>query len=379
MPVKSISPAEKSMQEKLDRRKSEGLLRILRPENNLIDFCSNDYLGFARSPRIRSSDSRQLTAFSGSTGSRLIRGNNRFTEELEDRIAAFHKAESGLIYNSGYDANLGLFSSIASRGDTIIYDALIHASVRDGIRLSGGNAFRFVHNDCSDLEEKLKAGKGNLFVAVESIYSMDGDASPLEEIAELCMQYGANLIVDEAHASGVFGSRGEGLVAKAGLESKVFARLHTFGKALGCHGGIVLGSKVLRDFQINFSRAFIYTTALPPVSLQAISAAYDKLETETGQFALLHEKIVLFREIAGNGAVKGLMSSGSPIQCVVIPGNEASAKAAAGLIRSGCDVKAILSPTVPRGSERLRLCLHVFNTEEEIKHLVQILGGLDMN
>ena len=195
-------------------------------------------------------------------------------------LADFHKAESGLIFNSGYDANLGLFSCIAKKEDTLICDELIHASIIDGCRLSYANRFRFAHNDVEDLEDKLRRSKGNIFVAVESVYSMDGDMAPLKEIAAVCKKYNASLIVDEAHATGLFGDQGRGLVSQHGLEQEVFARVHTFGKALGCHGAVILGSETLRNYLVNFARSFIFTTALPVHSLIAVKCAYEMLMAE---------------------------------------------------------------------------------------------------
>jgi 8-amino-7-oxononanoate synthase len=238
-----------ALQQMLDKRKGESLYRSLQVQHGLIDFCSNDYLSFARSVPIARQARKYLSAdtyTSGATGSRSISGNTVLAEELEKFIANFHEAEAGLLFNSGYDANVGLFSSVAKKEDTLICDELIHASIIDGCRLSYANRFRFAHNDTEDLEKKLKnTGKGNVFVAVESVYSMDGDMAPLNDIVALCKRYEANLIVDEAHATGVFGRQGRGFVHELGLQADVFARVHTFGKAIGSHGAIITGSKTL--------------------------------------------------------------------------------------------------------------------------------------
>ena len=292
--------AEEQLRLSLDERKSKHSLRSLTVSKGLVDFCSNDYLGFSRSEilreKIQQAEKENPSDRTGSTGSRLISGNTRFCEEIENRIAKFHHAEAGLIFNSGYDANLGIFSSVPERNDTILYDQLVHASIRDGIRLSYAHAFSFKHNDLEDLGRRLKVATGNIFVAVESIYSMDGDCAPLVEMSELCRQYGANLIVDEAHASGVFGRCGEGKVVELGLENQVFARLHTFGKALGCHGAIVVGSETLRSYLVNFARSFIYTTALPFHSLLSISCAYDLLASKDEELTKLKSKISYFKD-----------------------------------------------------------------------------------
>ena len=230
---------EEKMKQRLAERQQAGLLRVLPPPlDGLTDFCSNDYLGLAHSLE------QPSTQFAGATGSRLISGNTTAAEELEMTIAQFHGAEAALLFPSGYTANIGLLPAISTRHDTIIYDKLLHASLRDGIGLSQSKAYSFAHNDLTDLERKLQIAKGEKWVVVESVYSMDGDQAPLEAMAQLCESYDANLIVDEAHGTGVLGQRGEGLVSALGLENKVWARVHTFGKAMGSHGAAVLGSKV---------------------------------------------------------------------------------------------------------------------------------------
>lgn len=372
-------PAENHLDALLQKRKSEGAFRTLQADNNLIDFCSNDYLGFARSVELKEKINSFKIAdhpyFIGSTGSRLIRGNTTFAEDLEKQIALFHKAPAGLIFNSGYDANLGLFSSVPREGDTILYDELVHASIHDGMRLSKADRFMFRHNDMEHLETRLQQAKGLIYVAVESIYSMDGDAAPLRDIIFLCEKYNAHLVVDEAHATGLFGFSGEGLVVEQSLENKVFARVHTFGKALGCHGAIVLGSEVLRNYLINYSRSFIYTTALPVHSLVSIKCAYDYLSVSIHIINKTSVLISLFKEKVKTKNLS-FIESNSPVQCLIIPGNEVVSKVASQLQEGGFDVRAIKSPTVPKGKERLRICIHAFNTEEEISRLVNTLKSI---
>lgn len=361
------------LEKALEKRKLENSHRSLSTSNQLVDFSSNDYLGLACKFKLRDHielfNSIDNQFIIGSTGSRLLRGNHSYFEELENKIAQFHKAEAGLIFNSGYNANIGLFSSVPQREDTIIYDELVHASIRDGIRLSLAKPYSFKHNDLNDLESKLKIAKGTVFIAIESVYSMDGDFSPIVEIVKLCEQHNSYLIVDEAHATGIFGEKGEGRVVELGLQEKVFSRVHTFGKALGCHGAIVLGGKVLRDYLINFSRAFIYTTALPFFNLITINYAYDILSKSNYKLFKTSKLINLFKDIVKDKAI----SSNSPIQCVVIPGNAEVKKLANEIQNSGFDVRAILSPTVQKGKERLRICIHAFNTEDEVKSLSNIL------
>lgn len=347
------------LQQALDLRQQQGLLRKLAVNDGLEDFCSNDYLGFSR---IHFSTTQKH----GSTGSRLISGNTLFTQEVENYLADFFHQEAALLFNSGYDANVGLFSSVPQKGDTILYDELIHASVRDGVRLSFAKSFHFAHSDLHDLEHKLQNAQGNLFVAVESIYSMDGDAAPLKKIAELCEKYNAHLIVDEAHSGGVFGKHGEGLVSELQLDNQIFAKLITFGKAYGSHGAVVLGSNALRDYLINFARSFIYTTALPPSTIERIqqTIAYSKNCQEREQ---LLKNIEIYSELAKQN---NWTYNASPIQIISCLSNEDALQKAEILKQKGLFVKAILSPTVPQGKERLRVCLHCFNEVEKITHLI---------
>ncbi|HVB04032.1 MAG TPA: 8-amino-7-oxononanoate synthase [Chitinophagaceae bacterium] len=359
----------------LEKRKEEGCFRELKHYSGLIDFCSNDYLGMAtRGLLLRTpgdgDDAR--TRSSGSRGSRLLAGNYPEMEEAENQIAGFHDAESGLIFNSGYDANLGLFSSVPRKGDTIFFDQLIHASIRDGIRLSQAAHFSFRHNDMADLSKKLhQGGSGRRFVAVESVYSMDGDLAPLKEIAEICTHTGTLLIVDEAHATGILGPKGEGRVQELGLQTRCFARMHTFSKALGAHGAIILGSRILRDYLINFSRPFIYSTALPPASLACIQNAYACFPGMQGEREHLQELIAAFQQ----NAPVGWLGGGMPIQIVRIPGNDRAKAAANTLCQGGFDVRAILHPTVPRGAERLRIVLHAYNTRGQVGDLITLLNN----
>lgn len=366
-------PANTFLINSLKKRQEQNALRKLVPDSPLIDFCSNDYLGFARSEELRDNITSEYAALrkqtNGATGSRLLAGNSNYAEILEHKIASFHHAEAGLIYNSGYDANLGLFSALGRKGDIVIYDELVHASIHDGIRLSKASAFSFKHNDVKDLENLLKTAEGNIYIAVESIYSMDGDYAPLKEMVSLCKKYKANLIVDEAHATGVTVNKGKGRVQELNIEEDVFARVHTFSKALGCHGAIVLGSDLLRNFLINFSRSFIYTTALPVKSLVAINQAYRLLYQNSEVITKLNILIACFQKnIAKNKKIQ-LVTSTTPIQSIIVSGNDAVKQLAEKINNAGYDVRAIVSPTVAKGTERIRICIHAFNTESEIEGL----------
>ena len=356
------------LHKKLDERNAQQALRHLRLPAGRTDLCSNDYLGIVTNGKI------ELTPnyHHGSGGSRLLAGNYRLIEDTERLLADFHKAPAGLIYNSGYDANLGLLSCIPQRGDTILYDQLSHASIRDGIRLSFARSFSFPHNDLEELEKGLRAAGGTIFVVTESVFSMDGDQAPLRDMVALCEQYGAYLIVDEAHATGVVGPAGVGLVQELGVQEQCFARVHTFGKAVGCHGAIILGSEALRSYLINFSRAFIYTTALPETSIAAIRTAYELFPGMSDERDHLQRLIAHFQ-----GAALGYerLDSRTPIQVVIVPGNESVRSLAGDLQENGLDVRPILYPTVPKGRERLRIVFHAFNTIEEIDKLITLLGS----
>jgi 8-amino-7-oxononanoate synthase len=342
----------------------------------IIDFTSNDYLGLARSAvlaeRIRVATAHALP--NGATGSRLLAGHSALADEVETYLSQFYGAEAALVFNSGYQANIGLLACLPQRGDILLTDELIHASLIDGARLSYATRQRFAHNDLTDLEQQLQAAQptgGQLFVMVESLYSMDGDMAPLPDLADLCDRYGAALLVDEAHASGVYGA---GLVAEQGLQHRVFARVHTFGKALGVHGAAILGPAVLRAYLINAARSFVYTTALPPHSLLAIRCAHTLLAEQPELARQLHARIHFFRETIAHVAPELAWLPGtSPIQGLVVPGNEAVRAVARAAQAAGYDLRPIVAPTVAPGHERLRICLHSYNTEAEIEGLVCLL------
>jgi 8-amino-7-oxononanoate synthase len=362
------------LRHKLLERDRIHALRKLSTGRGKIDFCSNDYLGIIRNGRLEASgllSGGSVIARHGSGGSRLLAGNYPLIEETERFIASFHDAPAGLIFNSGYDANLGLISAVAGRGDTILYDQLSHASIRDGVRLSLAQAFSFAHNDLEDLEKRLRLARGNIFVVTESVFSMDGDTPPLQEMVRLTAAFGANLVVDEAHATGVIGERGEGLMQLLNLHHHCFARVHTFGKALGCHGAIILGDESLKEYLINFCRPFIYTTALPESSVQAIKAAYQIIPGMSEERSRLASLIMRFREAA---LLFPRTESNTAIQGVVVPGNESIKELAQRLQSAGLDVRPILYPTVPKGTERLRIVLHSFNSPEELDHLLRELS-----
>jgi len=369
-----------SLQQKLHQRDANNALRQLPIANDLIDFASNDYIGFAKSESLFHETHQFLLTnnfkINGATGSRLLSGNHSLYQTTEAFIANFHQSETALIFNSGYDANVGFFSSVPQRNDIIIYDELCHASIRDGIQMSNAKNYKFPHNDIEELERLLiKWQSSTIYIVTESVFSMDGDTPNLEELVQLAEKHNGYLVIDEAHALGVFGEQGQGVVQHLGLQDKVFARIMTFGKGLGCHGAAILGSSELKSYLVNFARSFIYTTGLSPHSVATILIAYQQLENEQKALKDLKNNIIHFNQEKNRLGLKPLfVYSKSAIQCAIIQGNERVKSIASQLQEKGFDVKPILSPTVPEGQERLRFCLHSYNTTNQITEVLSLLA-----
>lgn len=379
----------KSIINKLDSRRHNNAMRQLKNKTTLVDFSSNDYLGFAASDVIHQKALQYITdensCRNGSTGSRLLTGNHHLYGQLEQKLAEFHQAEAAVVFNSGYDANVGLLSAVLQRNDIVIFDEYAHASIRDGIQMARAKTLKFRHNDVADLEKKINnsrknhSDEGAMYIVTESVFSMDGDRPDLLKLVEIAEKNNAFLIIDEAHATGVLGENGQGLIQKLGMSNRIFARIHTFGKALGAHGAVILGSRQLIDYLVNFSRALIYTTALPPHSIATVLAAYDELKN-TSALQQLNQNILLFKnQIIKNQLDSFFIPSESSIQACLISGNQKVKTIAEALQNAGFDVKPILSPTVPEGKERLRFCLHNFNKEQEIILVLQLLRELLKN
>lgn len=379
----------------LSTRRENGLLRQLRPpQPTAADFSSNDYLGISRSASFRRHfssllENQHLDNPSGSTGSRLLSGHSADIHSLEQRAATFHEAQSCLLFNSGYDANLSVLSCIPGPDDIILYDRLIHASVHDGMRMSRANnrLFSFAHNNINSLREALcnVAPKSNasIVICVESVYSMDGDVAPIKQILQLASSMQSTIgreihvVVDEAHAGGLYGPNGEGYVYALGLQHhpNLLARVLTFGKAFGAHGAVVLASKSVVQYLVNYARPFIYSTALPPHSIQLLHAVYSFTLTKEAHEARakLWQLVDLFhittRNLLPPGAI--LWTDGkSPIQGILVPGNQQCVNLSNVLRERGFDVYPIRSPTVPTGTERIRIILHAHNTKAEVERLV---------
>lgn len=351
---------------KLKDREEKGTKRSLSSCEGMIDFISNDYLGFANEFLVDDVHDEK-----GATGSRLISGNNLRLEELEKEITVYFGFQSGLFFNSGYDANLGIFSSIPQRGDVVLYDEYVHASIRDGIRLSFAESYSFRHNDLVHLEDRLKTVSGdNVFIAIEGLYSMNGDVSPLKEIDRLAAKYNAVVIIDEAHSAGVYGNNGVGVLADPDEYPSVGIKLVTFGKAFGSHGAIVLTDHVTKEYLINFARSFIYTTALPNAGFEKVLRILKSGLINERREELLH----MIKEFRARFLSQNIQSDEfSPIQIIEgltiqeLQQIQSSAK------NDGLALKAIFSPTVPQGKECLRLSLHSFSSLEELDKLKKYL------
>ena len=373
-----------NLKSKLELRMLTQSFRELPKENNLVDFSSNDYLGFSKSDLIFDETHQYLIdnnlKSNGATGSRLISGNHKLYETTENLIAKFHQTETALIFNSGYDANVGFFGSVPQRNDIILFDELCHASIRDGILLSNAKSYKFNHNDFLDLEELIikfesqTFQKTTLYIVTESVFSMDGDCPNLEELIKVSEKHNCLLVIDEAHSLGVFGESGQGLVQEYQIQNRIFARIVTFGKGLGCHGAAVLGGQNLKDYLVNFARSFIYSTGLSPHSVATIFIAYNHLIKDKTQVQKLKENIIYFNQQKNLLGLKPLfVRSKSAIQSAIIPGNEKVKQIAKIIQENGFNVKAILSPTVPEGQERLRVCLHSYDDKKNIDAILNVL------
>lgn len=375
------------LDQKLQERSTKNALRELQAVSEKVDFVSNDYLGMARDEVVFHGAHKLLLdrgiIQNGSTGSRLLSGNSALYEETEQYLAAYYKADAALIFNSGYDANLGLFSSVPQRTDVVVFDEFIHASMRDGIRMGTARSLKFKHNDLDDLASVLQRVRKDseegteCYVITESVFSMDGDIPDLKRLTGLCKEYQCKLILDEAHSIQGVDDTKENRSGQEFSDEVLFARIVTFGKAMGVQGSAILGSIALKSYLLNFARSFIYTTALPPMTVASILTAFRTMETAEVKERKkgLKRNIKLFiREIDNLKLCNSFIPSTSAIHSCIVPGNSKVKKIAAILQENGYDVRPILSPTVPEGRERLRFCLHSYNTEKEIKEVLSILA-----
>lgn len=366
--------AEEHIRKRLNQLLDKGLYRRLPQVAGQIDFCSNDYLGMARDPMLREGILQEMmeAEFIGATGSRLISGNYAALERLEKDLASYYKTEAAILFPAGYLANLALLSCLCGRNDTILYDQMVHASIKDGLRMGPGKKVPFLHNDLNDLEQKLKKAEGVKYVVTESLFSMDGDFAPLKALSQLCDQHEAQLIVDEAHTTGLYHEEGSSYVEKCGLTEQVFARVHTFGKAFGIQGAAICGPQFLRDWVENTSRPFIYSTGLSYLNTVSIAVAFRLIQQTEAQkrrkalSKLIYEFGELFKQ-----ACPG------PIQHIPFPGNKEVMQAAEYLQAQDFAVVGIRSPTVPTGTERLRICLHSYNSLSQLEQLQKALVEIE--
>ncbi|KAJ8132291.1 hypothetical protein O1611_g1333 [Lasiodiplodia mahajangana] len=419
------SSLEATLQRRLAQRESKGRLRYLNvPEPGLVDFSSNDYLSLSQDLVVRDALIAHLTdpgskpspssseRLIGSGGSRLLDGNSVSVENLERKISQFHSSQAALLFTSAYDANVGLISCVPGVKDVIIYDDLIHASIHDGMRLSrASKKIPFAHDSIiqhtrelsaepeqDDLrqprgleptlkrlinrDDQVRSGESNVFICVEALYSMDGDIADLKYISDAVKRSlprgNGYIIVDEAHSIGVLGSGGRGLVCQLGLQDQIWARVIGFGKAMGCAGGAVLCSSITRHYLINYARTLIYTTAMSFPSLASIRAAYDHLisgkaeERQTKLNTLIqycHAKLKSLDERLKPTAT-ALRIPNSPSNSPIIPLFTSYPKGLANHCQvSGFMIRPIVAPTVARGQERIRICLHAANTTQQIDGL----------
>ncbi len=377
------------LRHRLDAIRGQGLLRELRPVDSpqgtriqvgrqtLLNFSSNDYLGLANDPLPREAAIRAVDKFgAGSGASRLICGSLAPHQELEETLARFKGTEAALSFSSGYATAMGTICALLGKNDIIILDKLVHACMVDAARLSGAKIRVFAHNDPDDLEDKLKwadtaQNGGQILVATESIFSMDGDAAPLREIAALKEKYGAWLMVDEAHATGLYGKHRRGLAEELGLNDKIEIQMGTLGKALGASGGYISGSRTLIDFLVNRARSFIFSTAPVPAAAAAAQAAILLVQSAEGRVRqeLLWSRVGEFQSQIAN---RKSQIPGAIIPMIIGDENQA-VQAAAKLREQNIFVPAIRYPTVARGKARLRVTLTASHSSEDVSELIRAL------
>jgi 8-amino-7-oxononanoate synthase len=369
----------------MKKREGEGSLRILRSADirgggrisvnsiEYVDLSSNDYLDLSNHPRlVRASQEAAERFGTSSSASRLLSGSLKLHRELEERIASFKGKEASLLFNSGYQANTGIIPAISGKkGDAIFSDRLNHASIVDGALMSGSKVFRFRHNDTGHLESILKkerAGFKEALIVTETVFSMDGDRAPLKEITRLKREYGCTLMVDEAHATGIFGRRGSGMVEEEGLTGEVDLVMGTFGKALGGFGAYLAASRRTIDYLVNSCRSFIYSTALPPSVVAANLAALDLVMDEPYRRRALLRNASFLRE--GLKAAGLNVRGSSQIVPVIIGDNKRTQRLSERLREAGYWALPIRPPTVPEGESRLRFSLTYGHTKDILKRLL---------
>jgi 8-amino-7-oxononanoate synthase len=379
MPEHTVSILRRRLASELERWRDEAQLRALESLAG-IDLCSNDYLGLAADPRLKRATveavARARTV--GSTGSRLLSGNAREWEQLEFEFASFAGTEAALYFGSGYAANTGLLGAILRPGDIVFSDALNHASLVDGMRLSRAVKVIYPHGDLDFLERALREHSGYpgaKLIVTESVFSMEGDVAPLESLGRLAREYGAVLIVDEAHATGVMGPLGRGVAAEVGIVEDALAIVHTCGKALASAGAFVCCGEALKQYLVNRARTFVFSTAMPPYLAGQIRAALGLAKKADDRRAHLRSVASLLRrELIARGIAFGL--SATHIVPVFCGSNDAALHVASGLQANGFAVRAIRPPTVPAGTARIRLSLNAKIGTEDVRRLADAIGSV---
>jgi 8-amino-7-oxononanoate synthase len=376
------------IEERLDEIKGRGLYRRLRcvsgPQGPrvLLDgrpvllLCSNNYLGLADHPRVREAAAEAAMRYgAGSGASRLISGNMTIHRRLEEQLAAFKGAEACLLFGSGYLANAGVVSALAREGDVVFSDALNHASIIDGCRLSRAETFVYDHCDVDHLEWGLRQAEGRgALIVTDGVFSMDGDLAPLPEIVELAQRYDARVMVDEAHGTGCVGPGGRGLVAAHALEDEVDVIVGTLGKALGSYGAYVLCDAPMAKYLINTARTLIFSTALSPPAVAAAMAALELLRDQPRRVEKLQRNARVLREaLAESGAPAG--DAETPIVPLVVGDAGAAVAASERALERGVFAQAIRPPTVPAGTSRLRLAVMASHTKSELREAAGVLAA----
>jgi len=339
--------------------------------SDAIDFTSNDYLGLTKSPVVRERVIRDLESgmVLGSGGSRLLRGNHVWHQLAEKEFAEFEDADAALFFSSGYAANMAVLTAIPTRHDTILYDTMVHASIKEGIHSSLAGKKSFEHNSVTSLRaaaESMKAG-GTLYVIIESLYSMDGDEAPLEEIAALCNELGLFLIIDEAHATGLFGKHGRGLIDEKKIREKILLSIHPCGKALAAAGAFVCSSEIIKSYLINKARTMIFTTALPPVIPATISEVLKEIKRNPSLITKVHHNARYVRDRLQKNLKKWIVPEGrSPIIPLIVGEDAVAVAVADDMQKRGADIRPIRPPTVAEGTARFRITVSALHDEGEL-------------
>jgi 8-amino-7-oxononanoate synthase len=364
--VTPLDEQHAALADALAARERAGLLRRMHPPRGLVDLASNDYLGLASHPHLVARMCEAVERLGvGAGGSRLLTGQRDAFTELEERLAAFSGVEAALLFGSGYAANLGLLTAIVGWDDLVLSDHRNHASLIDGIRLTGARKIIYPHGDMGAIETALREPRaGRAFVVTESVFSMDGDLAPLVELVDIAERQGALVIVDEAHATGLYGARGAGRVEELGLSQRVLATVHTGGKALGSAGAWVAGSRLLADTLAQIARSFVYTTAPLPGLTGALNAALDIVAAEPERRAEVHRKARLLRGALGPAAGGGTHSSA--IVPLHVGENDSAVAAQEALLAEGFDCRAVRPPTVAPGTARLRVTVRSPVADDEL-------------